>query len=173
MANQLMTKMPTCAAGWVLAILFVICSSARGDETCNSPYTSRLIKGQEDYVHVWTLGVEGWGDGSDKLVTIDAHPKSKTYGTVLHTVSVGTRGGAHHMGFTDDRRYLWAGGLDSSLVYVFDVVFNDIATLVLDNTDAPPRVRPAAASVTARTSRRRCSRRRRGPARPHRSTETR
>ena len=83
-------------------------------------------------MHVWTLGVEGWGDGSDKLVTIDAHPKSKTYGTVLHTVSVGTRGGAHHMAFADDRRYLWAGGLDSSLVYVADVVFNDIATLVLE-----------------------------------------
>ena len=29
------------------------------DETCNSPYLTKLIKGQEDYVHVWTLGVEG------------------------------------------------------------------------------------------------------------------
>jgi selenium-binding protein 1 len=96
--------------GWVQA-----------DETCNSPYTTRLIKGQEDFVHVWTLGVEGWGDGSDKLVTIDANPKSKRYGKVVHTVSVGTRGEAHHMGFTDDRRYLWAGGLDNSLIYVFDV----------------------------------------------------
>ena len=25
------------------------------------------------------------------------------------------------MGFTDDRKYLWAGGLDDSLIYVFDV----------------------------------------------------
>ena len=41
---------------------------ARADETCNSPYTARLIKGQEDYLHVWTLGIEGMGDGSDKLV---------------------------------------------------------------------------------------------------------
>jgi selenium-binding protein 1 len=95
--------------------------AALADETCNSPYTSRLIKGQEDFVHVWTLGVEGWGDGSDKLVTIDANPKSQSYGKVVHSVSVGTRGEAHHMGFTDDRRFLWAGGLDSSLIYVFDV----------------------------------------------------
>jgi selenium-binding protein 1 len=102
-------------------MLVAISGSAWADETCNSPYTSRLIKGQEDYVHVWTLGVEGWGDGADKLVTIDANPKSKTYGKVVHSVSVGTRGEAHHMGFTDDRRYLWAGGLDSSLIYVFDV----------------------------------------------------
>ena len=39
---------------------------------------SGLIKGQEDYVHVWTLGVAGLGDGFDKLVTIDANPSSKT-----------------------------------------------------------------------------------------------
>jgi selenium-binding protein 1 len=82
---------------------------------------SKLIKGQEDFVHVWTLGVEGLGDGSDKLVTIDVAPKSKTYGKVVHSASVGTRGEAHHMGFTDDRRYLWAGGLSNNQIYVFDV----------------------------------------------------
>ena len=97
---------------------------AHADETCNSPYMSKLIKGQEDYVHVWTLGVEGLGDGSDKLVTIDVNPKSKTYGRVVHSASVGTRGEAHHMGFTDDRRHLWAGGLSSNQIYVFDVGTN-------------------------------------------------
>jgi selenium-binding protein 1 len=91
------------------------------DETCNSPYMSGLIKGQEDFVHVWTLGVPGLGDGSDKLVTIDANPASKTYGKVIHKISVGGRGEAHHMGFTDDRKYLWAGGLDDSKIHVFDV----------------------------------------------------
>src|SRR5207249_10830239 len=85
---------------------------ALADETCNSPYISNLIKGQEDFVHVWTLGVEGLGDGSDKLVTVDANPASKTYGKVVDSVSVGGRGEAHHMGFTDDRKLLWAGGLD-------------------------------------------------------------
>ena len=57
----------------------------------------------------------------DKLVTIDANPASKTYGKVLGSVSVGGRGEAHHMGFTDDRKFLWAGGLDDSKIYVFDV----------------------------------------------------
>jgi selenium-binding protein 1 len=96
-------------------------TTAIADETCNSPYISNLIKGQEDFVHVWTLGVEGLGDGSDKLVTIDANPSSKTYGKVINTLSVGGRGEAHHMGFTDDRKYLWAGGLEDSKIYVFDV----------------------------------------------------
>jgi methanethiol oxidase len=95
--------------------------AAHADETCNSPYMAGLIKGQEDFVHVWTLGVPGMGDESDKLVTIDVNPASKNYGKVIHKISVGGRGEAHHMGFTDDRKYLWAGGLDDSKIYVFDV----------------------------------------------------
>ena len=114
-------KWSTCIA-LLSSITFAFSSHA--DETCNSPYMSKLIKGQEDYVHVWTLGVEGLGDGSDKLVTIDVNPKSKTYGKVVHSASVGARGEAHHMGFTDDRRYLWAGGLSNSQIYVFDVGTN-------------------------------------------------
>jgi methanethiol oxidase len=94
---------------------------AGADETCNSPYITQLIKGQEDYVYVWTLGVEGVGDGFDKLVTIDVNPKSKTYGKVLGVVAVGTRSEAHLMGFTDDRRFIWAGGLAENKIYVFDI----------------------------------------------------
>jgi len=107
---------------WLVLLACVTYSvAAAADETCNSPYMTGLIKGQEDYVQVWTLGVDGWGDGSDKLVTIDVNPRSRTYGKVVHTVSVGGRGEAHHMGFTDDRRFLWAGRLDDSKIFVFDV----------------------------------------------------
>lgn len=94
---------------------------AHADETCNSPYMSNLIKGQEDYLYVWTLGVPGMGDGSDKLVTLDVNPRSKRFGQVIAQLPVGGRGEAHHMGFTDDRRFLWAGGLDGSKIFVFDV----------------------------------------------------
>ena len=109
---------------WSLVVSLYAClaaTTAIADETCNSPYISNLIKGQEDFVHVWMLGIEGLGDGSDKLVTIDANPSSKTYGKVINSLSVGGRGEAHHMGFTDDRKYLWAGGLEDSKIYVFDV----------------------------------------------------
>jgi selenium-binding protein 1 len=95
--------------------------SAQADETCNSPYMANLIKGQEDFLYVWTLGVKGMGDGSDKLVTIDVNPRSARFGKVVAQLSVGGRGEAHHSGFTDDRRFLWAGGLDDSKIYVFDV----------------------------------------------------
>src|SRR5262252_392393 len=77
----------------------------RADETCSSPYLAR-IEGQEEFVYVWTLGVPGLGDGSDKLVTVDVKPGSPNYGKVVSSVSVGGRNEAHHGGFTDDRRQL-------------------------------------------------------------------
>ncbi|MCG8016740.1 MAG: selenium-binding family protein [Candidatus Thiodiazotropha sp. 'RUGA'] len=92
----------------------------QADETCQSPYMAKIV-GQEDFVYVWTLGVEGMGDGQDKLVTVDVNPKSANYGKVVESLSVGGRNEAHHSGFTDDRRYLWAGGLDTNKLFIFDV----------------------------------------------------
>src|SRR6266705_3212890 len=105
----------------ILALALTAALPAGADETCNSPYMGNLIKGQEDYLYVWALGVKNVGDGADKLVTIDVNPASSLYGKVIHKVSVRGRGEAHHMGFTDDRRFLWAGGLDNSRISIFDV----------------------------------------------------
>ncbi|MCC6469777.1 MAG: selenium-binding protein [Alphaproteobacteria bacterium] len=115
------TRIQILPATLALLGLGIAAPVALADETCNSPYMTNLIKGQEDFVHVWTLGVKGLGDESDKLVTIDANPKSKTYGKVVHSLSVGGRGEVHHMGFTDDRKQLWAGRLDDSRIFVIDV----------------------------------------------------
>jgi len=101
----------------------VLCGTAAAyaDETCMSPYMPK-ITGQEDYVYVSTLGIDGIGDGSDKLVTVGANPADKaTYGKVVSSVSVGGRHETHHAGFSDDRRFLWAGGLDDSMIWVFDL----------------------------------------------------
>ncbi len=113
----------------LLTSIFVI-NPASADETCMSPYMVKIV-GQEDFIYVWTLGVKGLGDGQDKMVTVDANPKSKHYGKVIHSESVGGRNEAHHSGFTDDRKYLWAGGLDSNKIFIFDVHTNPAkATLV-------------------------------------------
>src|ERR1700731_3461114 len=125
--------------GFVFGMV-IAASAAWSDETCNSPYISSLIKGQEDFIHVWTLGEQGLGDGFDKLVTIDVNPGSKRYGKGIASVPVGRRGEAHHMGFTDDRKYLWAGGLDDSKIYVFDVGSNPgKPSLVRTITDLPTK----------------------------------
>ena len=95
-------------------------SAARADETCLSPYMAK-ITGQEDYVYVYTLGMPGVGDGNDKLVTLGANPNKPGYGKVVSQVSMPGRNEAHHGDFTDDRRQLWLGGLDTSAIFVFDV----------------------------------------------------
>ena len=108
-----------CSALVVFAAL-VFVAAARSDETCLSPYMPKIV-GPEDYVYVWTLGVEGIGNGSDKLVTIGANPKAANFGKVISAVSLSGRHEAHHGDFTEDRRFFWAGGLDDSEIYVFDV----------------------------------------------------
>ncbi len=108
----------------VWALLFLAqAPAALADETCQSPYMPK-ITGQEEFVYVWTLGEEGVGDGSDKLVTVDVRPGSATYGKVVAALSVGGRNEAHHGGFSADRRYFWAGGLDSNKIFIFDVHSN-------------------------------------------------
>lgn len=113
---------------------------AAADETCLSPYMAKIV-GQEDYVYVWTLGQSGLGDEQDKLVTIDVNPASASYGQVIHTLSVGGRNEAHHSGLTDDRRYLWAGGLDTNKIFVFDI----------HSDPAAPRLAKTVADFTARS----------------------
>ena len=109
--------------GAVLASAIGFHTTAMADETCMSPYMAKIV-GQEDYVYVWTLGVEGLGDEQDKLVTISVNPDSVNYGKVVNVLSVGGRNEAHHSGLTDDRRYLFAGGLDSNKIFIFDVHTN-------------------------------------------------
>src|SRR6266436_5982691 len=119
-------------AGALALTLAVSLRVTRADETCSSPYLAR-IDGQEEFVYVWTLGVEGLGDGQDKLVVVDAKPGSPTYGKVIYTKSVQGRNEAHHGGFTDDRRQLWLAGLGTSKIFIFDV-HSDPAKPVLIKT---------------------------------------
>jgi len=111
---------------WIYAVATVTLAlglgglPAHADETCQSPYMAK-ITGQEDFIYIWTLGVEGMGDGSDKLVTVDVRPESSTYAMVIASTSVGGRHEAHHGGLTDDRRHLWVSGLDTSQIFIFDV----------------------------------------------------
>ena len=97
--------------------------SARADETCQSPFLPK-VTGQEDYIYVWTLGVKGVADGNDSIVTVDVNPGSSRYGRIVHRAPVPGQHEAHHAGFTDDRRFLWAGGLDTSQIFIFDVASN-------------------------------------------------
>ncbi|HBR96805.1 MAG TPA: selenium-binding protein, partial [Gammaproteobacteria bacterium] len=117
-AQRLKSLLASSIIGLLLAAIPT--QSTLADETCMSPYMAKIV-GQEDFIYVWTLGVEGLGDEQDKLVTVDVNPASANYGKVVHSLSVGGRNEAHHSGFTDDRKYLWDGGLDTNKIFIFDV----------------------------------------------------
>ena len=55
------------------ASILLISTPTHADETCQSPYMAK-ITGQEDFVYVWTLGMQDLGDEQDKLVTFDVKP---------------------------------------------------------------------------------------------------
>src|SRR5438067_3239986 len=115
------TRISRSVVAAALALTLTLCLRvALADETCSSPYLAR-IEGQEEFVYVWTLGVEGLGDGADKLVTVDVKPRSPSYGKAVSSSSVEGRSEAHHGGFTGDRRQLWLAGLENSKVFIFDV----------------------------------------------------
>ena len=44
------------------------------------------VAAQHQFLYVWTAGVDGQGDGSDKLVTVDVTRRSDRYGKVVHTL---------------------------------------------------------------------------------------
>jgi len=121
MKNLAMPRWQKIAKATVFTMATLMLSNTSiADETCQSPYMAK-ITGQEDFVYIWTLGMEGLGDEQDKLVTVAVNPNSKDYGKVINSLSVGGRNEAHHSGFTDDRKYLWAGGLDTNKIFIFDV----------------------------------------------------
>ena len=103
--------------GFVAAAIVATAMAYAGTALADVPKTA----GQESFLYAWTLGVEGLGDGSDKLVTIDARPKSATYGKVIASLSVGGRHEAHHAGISNDQKFLWASGLHDSVIYIFDI----------------------------------------------------
>ncbi|MBU1213377.1 MAG: selenium-binding family protein [Alphaproteobacteria bacterium] len=107
-------------AAALTALLVQAPGVALADETCQSPYMAKLT-GEEEFVYIWTLGMEGLGDGSDKLVTVDSRKDSPTFGQVIDVDSVGGRHEAHHGGLSDDRKTYWVSGLDTGHIFLFDI----------------------------------------------------
>jgi hypothetical protein len=76
--------------------------------------------GERQYLYVWTAGVDGQSDGSDKLVTIDATLKSERHGKVIHTLWVGDRAELAAFALGADGRALRAARADGK-AFEFDL----------------------------------------------------
>ena len=88
-------------------------------EVCLSPYVKQRT-GQEKYLYIWSVDADA--KDNDFLAVIDVNLASPTYGKILTTIDVGSKGNEpHHFGFTDDRTRIWAGTLFSNKIFIFDV----------------------------------------------------
>jgi len=121
-----MTGSATNRARWRLFSVILAAGLAAGleparsaAETCLSPFVKRLDR-PEKYLYLFCVDADA--RDNDFLAVIEVNADSTSYGTILRTVDLGTKGNeTHHWGYTDDRTRIWAGGLFSSRIWILDV----------------------------------------------------
>lgn len=102
---------------WLLIVLAA--PTLATAETCLSPFVKRLDR-PEKLLYVFCVDADA--KDNDFVAVIDVYPDSPSYGTLIHTLDLGTKGNeTHHWGYTDDRTRIWAGGLLSSRIWIIDV----------------------------------------------------
>ena len=100
----------TLASLAALAVLFAL--SPAPAETCLSPFVKRLDR-PEKYLYVFCVDADA--KDNDFLAVIDVDRESKTYGTIIYQLDLGSKGNeTHHFGFTDDRTHIWGCSLFSA-----------------------------------------------------------
>ncbi len=94
--------------------------AARGPED-ESVFVRGLPAGQhESLLYVWTSDADQ--KDPDFLAVIDANPTSPSYGTVIATAPAGSPANeAHHFGYTANADRIFAGGLFSNRLFIYDV----------------------------------------------------
>ena len=76
---------------------------------------------RESLLYVWTSDADA--KQPDFLTVVDADPKSPRYGKILTTVPTGSTvdNEAHHFGYTVNADRIFAGGLISNRLFIYDV----------------------------------------------------
>lgn len=107
------------ACALLISIVFFTASGLAKAEVCHSPFINYLTT-PEKYLYVVALDADG--KDNDFLAVIDVDIASPKYGTIINKLDLGSKGNeTHHMGFTDDRTHIWAGGLRSNRIWIIDV----------------------------------------------------
>src|SRR5438270_1288773 len=108
-----MKRFALCIPVLLLAFLFV------QGETCLSPFVKRLDR-PEKYLYVFCVDADA--KDNDFLLTVDVNIESRSYGSILHQLDLGSSGNeTHHFGYTDDRTHIWGCSLFSNRVFVINV----------------------------------------------------
>lgn len=101
-------------------------AAMRTDEASidESVFVEGLEPGErESILYIWTR--DGDGRQSDFLSVVDVEPGSESYGEVIETVPTGSSANeAHHFGYTVRTDRIFAGGLFSNMLFIYDVETN-------------------------------------------------
>lgn len=89
---------------------------------------------RETILYVWTRDADG--DGSDFIAVVDVDPTSDAYGTIIAIAPTGSSGNeAHHFGYTADRSRIFAGGMFSNRLFLYDVETDAFAPRLVREVD--------------------------------------
>ena len=120
----------------VIASLLCGPSVARS-ETCLSPFVKRLDR-PEKFLYLFCVDADA--RDNDFMAVVDVDPDSASYGKISFTLDLGSKGNeTHHWGYTDDRTRIWAGGLQSSRIWLIDVATDPARPRVEKILDDIPR----------------------------------
>ncbi|HYT04054.1 MAG TPA: selenium-binding protein SBP56-related protein [Gemmatimonadales bacterium] len=105
----------------ILAALPAALVTARRGPEDESVFVRGLRADQhESVLYVWTSDADQ--KDPDFLTVIDADPKSPSYGKVIATAPTSSRANeAHHFGYTANADRIFAGGLFSNRLFIYDV----------------------------------------------------
>ena len=119
----------------IAAVAFV--APVASAETCLSPFVKRLDR-PEKFLYLFCVDADA--QDNDFMAVIDVDADRATYGTIINTLDLGSKGNeTHHWGYTDDRTRIWAGGLDSSRIWLIDVATDPARPRIEKILDDVPR----------------------------------
>ena len=102
-----------------------------------SPFVKRLDR-PEKFLYVFCVDADA--KDNDFVAVIDVAADSPTFGSLLSTLDLGSKGNeTHHWGYTDDRTRIWAGGLQSSRIWIIDVATDPAKPRIEKVLDDVPR----------------------------------
>lgn len=126
MRTQRIAKLPLLCT----PLLLLACSGGYGDVANadparladdQSPFVRLFEPGErESLLYVWTRGAtEG---GQDMIAVLDVNPESSTFGEIVSTAPTGSAGNeAHHFGYSADGSRIFAGGIMSNRMFLYDI----------------------------------------------------
>lgn len=132
----------------VFSIVFLAFTpSVSRAETCLSPFVKRLDR-PEKFLYVYCVDADA--KDPDFLAVVDVAKGSKTYGTILHRLDLGTSGNeTHHFGYTDDRTHIWGLSLFSNRIFLIDVASDPARPKLVTTLEDPGKPAGFASPHTA------------------------